>query len=97
VASCGESGRVVISDVDSGRTIKELIGHTSRTWDLAWSPVNGRIASGSADLTVRVWDDETGECVAILADFTDPVYNVRFSPDGKHLFTNSSGTEFVKY
>jgi WD40 repeat protein len=93
----GESGRAYIWDVSSGKLMAELRGHTSRVWDVAWGTANGRVATGSADLTARVWDPDTGECLVILSDFTDPVYSVRFSKDGKHLYCNSAGSEFVVY
>jgi WD40 repeat protein len=40
------------------------------------------LASGSADRTVRLWDINTKECVAVLEGHSCAVYSVAFSPDG---------------
>ncbi|MBN1581968.1 MAG: hypothetical protein JXA89_14785, partial [Anaerolineae bacterium] len=38
-----------------------LRGHLDSVRAVAWSPDGSKIASGSDDLTVRIWDAETGE------------------------------------
>src|SRR5262249_29258447 len=45
----------------------------------------GRLASGSHDQTVCVWDVEKGREVAALKGHTGPVIAVCFSPDGRRL------------
>jgi len=40
-----------------------LRGHTESVWCLAFSPDGRRIASGSGDSTIRLWDGETGVAV----------------------------------
>lgn len=41
-------------------------GHTQLVTTLAWSPDGTRIASGSADRTVQIWQAEEGEETAFL-------------------------------
>jgi hypothetical protein len=36
--------------------VARLSGHTSYVWSLAWSPDGTRLASGSGDSTLRLWD-----------------------------------------
>ena len=44
---------------------------------------DGRLASGSEDRTVRVWETATGECVATLKGHTDLVNSVCSLGDGR--------------
>jgi WD40 repeat protein len=49
-----------------------------------------RLASGSSDKTIRLWDPETGKCLTgLLKGHSDFVYSVAFSPDGKWLALGS--------
>ena len=52
-----------------------LTGHENYVYAVAALP-NGRLASGSDDETVRVWDVETGECVQVLTGHDDWVWDV---------------------
>ena len=57
---------------------------------MAFSPDGKRIASGSGDKTVRVWDAATGQPVGQpLTGHTDGVTSVAFSPDGKRIVSGS--------
>jgi WD40 repeat protein len=59
-------------------------GHQNLTC-LALSPDGKRLASGSRDWTVKVWDTATGQETWTLQGHAGPVYSVAFSPDGKRL------------
>ena len=50
----------------------------SAVFSVAWAPDGSKIASGSYDKTVRVWDSISGECERILAG-DKPVWSVAFS------------------
>jgi WD40 repeat protein len=57
---------------------------------IAYSPDGTRIASGSHDHTIRVWDAHTGAIVAgPFQGHTDWVTSVAFSPDGTRIVSGS--------
>ena len=39
------------------------------------NPMGGRIVSGSADYTVRIWDADKGSCVSVPSSFGHAVLN----------------------
>src|SRR5205085_1215456 len=57
---------------------------------VAWSPDGRRLASGSNDNTVRVWDGETGSLLRTLEGHQGGVLSVAWSPDGRRLASGSS-------
>lgn len=82
-------------DVATGSVKRTLDGQEAGCARLAFS-LRGDPVAGSEG-ALLVWDAATGESVSILADFTDPVYNVWFPPEGDRLCANSGGSEFLVY
>jgi WD40 repeat protein len=76
---------VVICDRASGEVRTTLWGHTDRVLCLAYSPDGTRLASGSDDQTVRIWDVAAGRELAVLKGHGQPVGAVAFAPDGKTI------------
>jgi len=60
-----------------------LKGHTDGATPVTFSPDGKRLASGSFDRTVKLWDVATGKEQATLKGHTSGVYSVVYSPDGK--------------
>ncbi|MBI4752712.1 MAG: AAA-like domain-containing protein, partial [Acidobacteria bacterium] len=69
--------------------LTNLTGHTASVSSVAFSPDGKRLATGSWDNTVKVWDVATWQAVATLTGHTDSVFSVAFSPDGNRLATGS--------
>ena len=58
---------------------------------MAFSPDGRRIASGSADDTVRVWDADTGQPIGQpFTGHTGTVAGVVFSSDGHRIVSGSA-------
>ncbi len=76
-------------DIDTGKLLRTLSGHTQHVNDMAFSPDNKIIATGSYDQTVRLWDADTGKLLHILSEQTDRVKSVAFSPDGRVIVSGS--------
>jgi WD40 repeat protein len=67
--------------------------HTGPVTSVAFSPDGQRLASGSSDRTVKVWDLRQPEGQPqTLRGHTGPVSSVAFSPDGQRPASGSSDT-----
>ena len=53
---------------------------------MAWSPDGTKIASGSSDDTLAIWNAKTGKCESTLT-VDKAVTSVAFSPDGSKITT----------
>jgi len=51
---------------DSGERLGTFNGHKGAVWDLDCDRFSRRLLTASADATCRMWDCQTGECIAIF-------------------------------
>jgi WD40 repeat protein len=79
------------ANVNQITTLRTLRGHTAPVWSVAFSPDGRRLASGSWDNTIKLWDVETGQEVRTLRGHTGGVWSMAFSPDGRLLASGSVG------
>jgi len=72
--------------------IPAMQGHTSQVSSVAFSPDGRYFASGSADKSIRIWNVESGQCLATFqgGSLTSEVLAVAFSPNGEWLASGSS-------
>ncbi|MCB0062205.1 MAG: hypothetical protein KDE19_08825, partial [Caldilineaceae bacterium] len=85
-------GIVRLWQVDNAtpRLQRQLMGHRSNVFTLAFSPDGTRLASGSSDATIRLWNSATGEHLHTLYGHTRDIFSVAFSPDGEFLVSTSA-------
>jgi WD40 repeat protein len=80
---------VQLWDPDSGKQLRQLVGHTHIVGALSWSPDSQTLASGSWDTTVSLWavGDQPGGTIPGDVQWA---YNLPlWSPDGKYLVTGA--------
>ncbi|KAM0788735.1 hypothetical protein ACM66B_002827 [Microbotryomycetes sp. NB124-2] len=88
-----DEGRLIDDEEQGGVFVLE--GHTSDVHSVAWAPLakgSPRVlASASFDHTARLWNADDGTCLQVLAQHSDFVYSISFSPGvGAFLATGSN-------
>lgn len=73
------------SDGVPTQVLRTLEGHTTTVTTVTWHPSMPRLASGSRDGTVRIWDTSSGEEVGVVHTGTAQINTVTWSPDGLRL------------
>ncbi|KAK3354053.1 HET-R [Lasiosphaeria hispida] len=69
--------------------LQTLEGHGRSVQSVAFSPDGQRLASGSDDETIKIWDTASGRCLETLKGHGRSVESVTFSPDGQRLASGS--------
>jgi WD40 repeat protein/serine/threonine protein kinase len=82
------TGQTHILDAASLREVWSLRGHTSNVTDADFSPDGRRLATASADRTVRFWNLDTGQ-EALKLSGNPLVTTVRFVSGGRRLIGGS--------
>jgi WD40 repeat protein len=76
--------------------VQNLAGHTGDVISLAFSPDGQRVATASADSTVRIWSIKTGAERLLLRGHEGRVMCVAFHPSGQYLASGSGQPGQVK-
>lgn len=78
---------IVVLDVSTGKTIKQLPTPASSAYTIKWSE-DGRFLAMGGGSAVHVWDFETGE--SRLESKTASPHTLAFSPNGDYLITGAT-------
>jgi hypothetical protein len=71
MATGSECGNVLIWELDTGKLIKTLVGHTATSMHVAFHPQGLLLASSGCDKTIKLWNLITGECINTLTEHSD--------------------------
>ncbi len=71
----------------SGLPCTPSLQHDAGLWDATFSPDGSRVATASADGSVRIWGVRDGVCLRTIAAHQQMVRSVRFSPDGHYVLS----------
>lgn len=66
------------------------IGHLSTVSSVAMSPNGSTLASGSFDLTIKLWRTSDGQLLRTMVGHTGDIRSIAFSPDGAMVVSGGS-------
>ena len=84
-AEAGGDKMVRIRDAATLRVAQEFRAHNERISAIAWHPTRPILATASEDLSVKLWEVESGKQLRELRGPTIPPVRLDFSPSGKRL------------
>ena len=84
-----EDDSIRIAEMASGRLLKSLTDNDgklrARTKTMAFSPDGRFFASAGTDMTIRIWETESGKVVQRLKGHTNGIAAIAYSPDGRFI------------
>jgi WD40 repeat protein len=86
---------LLVWDVQTGKEVGRLVGHTDRVWRVAISPNDKRVATASEDGTVRVWDLASRQQTQMFKPGHHGVMGVAFVNDQKIVYTGDGTTPVI--
>ncbi len=91
LASASRDGTIKVWNLENGKEILRLKGHSNGVSSITFSPDGTQLVSGSWDSTIRIWDLLTGEPLIGLPfiGHTSYINSVDFSSDGTQIVSGS--------
>ena len=95
---CGRNGTQLVRDAATREPLRTYTGHTGPVNTVAFSPDSARIASGSDDQTVHIWEAVTGRLLLPpLKGHDGEVLSVAFQGDAEQsLIASASADRTIK-
>ncbi|MEQ8757706.1 MAG: WD40 repeat domain-containing protein [Coleofasciculus sp. G1-WW12-02] len=73
----------------SDRLMATFRGTDSKIYTIALHPEGKILASGNQDGTITLWDIQAGEKIGAIAEHTEAITDLAFTPNGKTLISSS--------
>jgi WD40 repeat protein/serine/threonine protein kinase len=89
LALASASGKLMLIDSQTGRTVRSVQAHKGLAQGVAFAPDGKTLATCGADQLVQLWDVGSLKNIATLRGHRSEVWSVAFSPDGKTLASAS--------
>lgn len=83
-------GAIKLRNLNTGKLLRLLTGHSGHVHSIAISPDGQAIASGGGDGTIKLWNLKTGNLIRTLTGNLYHVNSVAISPDGQKIASGSS-------
>lgn len=84
IEKTGAENVVKIWDPQTGRHVKDLVGHTEGLSDVSWTFDSARLASASDDTTIRIWNVEAVSPIRVISS-----YSLKFRSNKGHIAENT--------
>ncbi|EDZ62550.1 WD-40 repeat protein containing caspase catalyti c domain [Sulfurimonas gotlandica GD1] len=86
--------KILLSDIKSGKKIKEFIGHTNSITSITTNSDGRYLISASDDMTIKLWDIKSGKIIdSFIVDTkkdSSSIDTLKVSSDDKYLVSVSS-------
>ena len=76
-----EDGSIRLWNLETGKEVRKLTGHTQAVWSVCFSPDGKRLLSWE-DSTLRIWDVESGKQLKEMRTHKTAAFCAALSPDG---------------
>jgi WD40 repeat protein len=87
-----ETTPIILSAGIPRRSRISSVGHSGIVGSLSWSPVGNKIASGSYDETIKIWDGKSLELLKTLKGHSNSVCSVSWNHDSSQIASGSYDT-----
>jgi hypothetical protein len=83
------SASVVEKEISGIESCVSSESHSLLISSLSWSPIGNKIASGSYDNTIKIWDGKSLKLLKTLEGHSSSVYSVSWNHDGTKMISGS--------
>ncbi|GAA5826417.1 hypothetical protein JCM5353_008865 [Sporobolomyces roseus] len=94
--TAGQDGLIQVYSPPSQEPVQTLLGHGHNVCCLHTDKKGKRVASGSWDMTARIWNTKNWECERVLVDHGAAVWNVMLVDDDEELCLTAAADNYVR-